>query len=230
MIERLRRLLWPKKIRHPRLCRPEYVGRHKGETFLVLGSGPSIASHRRTISRFMEQNRPIVLAANFPPVDLPVHYVGFCNRLRFCSYGSRAIALARIGLLIDPHIPDRVATRVLGGGLRWEAMPYKSERRPFDVSSGIVQCDCGQTGALLLAVAYIMGASEVWAAGFDGYDDPSQHHWYPEPDFPVARLRQLEARVKVVLPQMREYFKAHGVGGPWLLTPSKAYPEFYRGI
>ena len=229
MISRIRRLLWPKKIRHPRLCRPSYIGRHTGRPFLVLGSGPSIQTHRQAVEKFIHERSPVVMAANYPPNDLPVHYVGFCNRLRFCKYGERAKKIAGCVILVDPHIPAWVVRTHIGTD-RWAWMPYRSGPLRFDITDGIVGCDCGQTGTLLLAVAFIMGASEVWAAGFDGYDDPSQHHWYPEPDFPLDRLRQLEARVKVVLPQMRDYFTARGVGGPWLLTPSTAYPEFYRGI
>lgn len=229
MISLLKRLLWPKKIRNPRLRRPTYLARHAGRAFLVLGSGPSIINSSAGIRQFCRSRRPIILAANYPPAYLPVDYVGFCNRLRFCAYGTRARRVANMGLLIDPHIPEHVVGRVLGGWSSWERMPYRSEQAPFNIEDGIVGCDCGQTGTLLLAVAFVMGASEVWAAGFDGYDNPSQHHWYSEPDFPLDRLRQLESRVKVVLPQMRDWFKLFGVGGPWLLTPSTAYPEFYRG-
>ena len=217
MIERLRRLVRPKKILHPRLHRPAFMHRHRGP-FLVLGSAPSIISHAEKISRFIRNHRPIVLSANVPHTVswLTTQYVGFTNRKRL-GQARRFSSLMNTWCLIGPHIPAQAVWMP-----SWERMPFVNDAdAPFDIVDGIIQCSCHECGWLLTAVAYVMGASEIWMAGYDGYRRGASNHFYDQPDFQIENsLRRQSTIQSTLLPQMREMFAAMRVDGPHFLTPS----------
>jgi len=216
VISLLKRLLSPKKIRHPRLCRPAYVGRHLGSTFLILGSGPTIRAHTGAITDFVDFRRPVILSANIPhPLWLDsVQYVGFTNRKRL-SQAKMFSSMAGACCLIGPHIRARDVWVA-----NWERMPYRAEEREFSITDGIIQCDCGDCGTTLIAVAFIMGASGIFVAGMDGYKPDGEAHCYDQPDWSLAGALAHQRRVQEVLPQMRRLFAASGVTGPTWITPS----------
>jgi len=216
VISLLKRLLWPKKIRHPHLCRPEYIGRHAGRPFLVLGSGPSLLSHSDKIAQYIEIEHPVILSANIPhPVwAVTTQYVGFTNRKRL-SQGKIFPSLPTMPCLVGPHIRECDIWIP-----HWERLPFVNADRPFAIADGIIQCDCGDCGATLIAVAFIMGASAIFVAGMDGYKEDAQAHCYDQPDWSLAGASAHQRRVQEVLPQMRRLFAASGVAGPTWITPS----------
>ena len=250
MIERLRRLLRPKKVLHPRLRCPGYLGRHAGRTALVLGTGPTLVANRDKILEFIRTHEVLVLGAqHFFPLHgrdtysvytYGCHYIGFSNRRRFCTYGRDADRVARYGLLVAPHIPTWLVRQHTGqwpvaDGVKepcWERMPFVNDNdAPFAVDHGIIQSACGQTGALLLAVAFVMGCSRIYAAGLDGYSDPDNWHAYGgtegKSDANFAKCVQLSKIVAKRLAEMRTVFAANGVEGPTIITPT-TYSEFYQ--
>lgn len=221
MIEQLRHLLWPKKIRHPRLCRPGYVGRHAGRPFLILGGGPSISNFSDTISRFVFDRNPVVLSANIPHPAWGIamghtQYVGFTNRRRL---GQARIfpSLQDTSCLIGPHIPSRHIWIP-----SWDRMPFvNDDEATFGIVDGVVQCSCHECGWLLVAVAYIMGASEIWLAGVDGYRQDAVNHFYGQADYKLELSLARQARIQSeLLPQMRRCFGSASVRGPLFLTPT----------
>ena len=221
MIERIRRLLWPKKIRHPKLERPSYVNRHRGRLAMILCSGPSLVSHRDAILRFISSHSGLlVLAGNRAFASIPVgipHYVGFTNRRRLCQYGREAAG--RGWLLIGTSIPPWILRRL--GTDEWERLPYVADdEAPFAVEEGIIQSGCGGVGPLLIATAAIMGAREIWVAGMDGYPKGIPEHAYAEQDRNEAGVMRHQEQTMRALVTMRPWLKAMGVSGPHFLTPS----------
>lgn len=221
MIERLIRLFRPKKILRPRLHRPDYIGRHAGRPFLVLGSGPSIRTHADTIDQFVQDRNPVVLTANVPhPLwgasMNRIQYVGFTNRRRL---GQARIfpSLQSTPCLIGPHIHTRQIWMPT-----WERMPFVADPdAAFDIVDGIVQCSCHECGWLLVAVAWVMGASEIWMAGVDGYSREGPNHFYEQGDYKIALSLARQARIQSeLLPQMRRCFEGTNVRGPLFLTPT----------
>ena len=143
-------------------------------------------------------------------------YVGFTNRRRL---GQARIfpSLEQTPCLIGPHIPTRHIWMPI-----WERMPFVADDdAPFDIVDGIIQCSCHECGWLLVAVAYVMGAREIWMAGYDGYRRGASNHFYDQPDFQIENsLRRQSTIQSTLLPQMREMFAAMRVDGPHFLTPS----------
>ena len=225
MIERLRRLLWPKKIRYPRLCRPKYVGRHPGRVFLILGAGPSLLRYRQAIRQFVEAREPILLSANAAGMEFGPQYVSFINRRRLCE---RAHLVGHRTALIGPHIPAWIVRRV--GLTRWERMPWRDHLGPFGIHQGVIQSDCGMSAGLLLAVAAVMGASEVWTAGVDGYavGSPTSAFSLRRPAHDLDRALECQDRMRAVLPEITQEYERRGIQGPWSLTPTR-FAALVRG-
>lgn len=218
MIERIKGLLWSKKIRHPRLVPPRYLNRHRGRCFLILGAGPSLIDYGNTIRRFIYSGAPIILSANAAGVEFAPDYVSFINRRRLCE---RAHLVTGGTYLIGPHIPEWIIRRYCTGA--WERLPWVDAKEPFSIRGGIVQCDCGMSAGLLLASALVMGASEVWTAGVDGYADgaPVSALLLQRPDHDLARALETQERMRAVLPEIIAEYRRQGVGGPWSLTPTR---------
>lgn len=218
MIERLRRLLWPKKIRHPRLVAPDYMHRHCGRCILVVGAGPSLLESGKVIWRFLSERSPIILSANAAGVEFSPHYTSFINRRRLCERAQRVQSGT---YLIGPHIPEWIIRQHCFGS--WECLPWRNAQESFAIQDGIIQCDCGMSAGLLLAVALVMGASEVWTAGVDGYALGEAISAMPlaRPDHDLARAIETQERMKTVLPEIIVEYRRWGVGGPWSLTPTR---------
>ena len=221
MIERLRRLLRPKKIHMPRLQRPRYVGRHRGRLALILCSGPTLLSHQDHIHTFIRERDAFpVFAANRAFIGVPrglAHYVGFTNRRRLCQYGAEA---SKQGwLLVGTSIPDWIVRRVCTDD--YDRLPYVADdAAPFSVQDGVTQSGCGGVGPLLIATAAIMGAKEIWIAGMDGYPKGISEHAYAEPDRNEAGVLRHQEHTKQALIGIRVWLKEIGVSGPHFLTPS----------
>ena len=218
MIERIRRFLWSKKIRHPRLVPPRYINRHAGQPFLVLGAGPTLRDHGQRICGLIAERHPVLLSANAAGLEFSPHYVSFINRRRFCE---RASVVTHGTSLIGPHIPKWIIRRYCVGA--WERLPWVNTTEPFGIQDGIVQCDCGMSAALLLAVALVMGASEVWTAGVDGYavGEAANAFLLQRPEHDFNRALETQGRMKIVLPEIVVEYRRRGVGGPWSLTPTR---------
>lgn len=196
-------------------------------TALVLGSGPSLVSHRAHIDAFIASRHPVVLAANRAFAGLPAHYVGFTNRRRLSQYGVEAVA-AGARLLIGSYIPSRLVRHLgIPDGL-WERLPYVNDHEaPFGIEDGVILSECGGSGPLLIAVAAIMGCCEVWVAGMDGYPTGVSEHAYSEPDANEGGVLRHQDETARVLGQMVVWFQGQGIGGPWIMTPT-VYAEHYR--
>ena len=105
----------------------------------------------------------------------------------------------------------------------WERLPWIDTKGPFGIHEGIVQCDCGMSAALLLAVALVMGARETWAAGVDGYTAgaPVSAFALVRPEHDLTRALETQERMQAVLPEIVAEYRRRGVGGPWSVTPTR---------
>lgn len=52
---------------------------------LLIAPGQSVVTHEKEIKDYISKNNPVVIAVNFMPNNIPVHYVFISNRKRFAS-------------------------------------------------------------------------------------------------------------------------------------------------
>lgn len=143
----------------------ELAAKIAGRKCLILAPGSSIAKERDTITAYMEEENPVVFAANFVPENYGADYVFCCNAMRLESIlGTKK----RPALLITSNLADLYAEKMnhmpadMRAECRVQCVNYVdisfTETEPVDNSV-----------IMLLRLLKKLEVSQVALAGFDGY-------------------------------------------------------------
>ncbi|MDQ7834264.1 MAG: aldolase catalytic domain-containing protein [Humidesulfovibrio sp.] len=210
---------------------PEYAGRHSGRPFLILANGPSLRSSHNQIKAFIKKYNPIVMGANFLGGMFTPHYHAFTSKKRFITYVDSVAPESR--LLLSPYFGEEFIRQHTER--EWEPISYlTAPRETLTIEDGVISNDCYSVSMLLIAVAAVMGAGEVFVAGMDGYlhsDADGSFYFYEEkddtasPEFNLTRQRwgtHTLALLDALLVGM-------GLSGVNIITPTD-YERYYRGI
>lgn len=104
----------------------------------------------------------------------------------------------------------------------------------FTIKNGAVQTNCRTISVLLIGVAIVMGAKQIYIAGMDGYlgsDIENSLHYYREDDEnrTAEMLKERHSSCEKFLSQIDDYLPAIGRNQLCFLTPT-SYEVPYRGI
>ena len=209
-----------------------YKDRHRGKPFLVLGNGPSLKTYRDKVQQFIDRYDPIVLGTNYLAGMFKPHYHAFTSLKRFQKYVDAVDPGSR--LLIGEYIPEDMIREYTQRD--YETLRYRDVlNAEFSVDeAGHIGTNCRTISILLLGVALVMGASEVYAAGLDGYMTRSNiggFLFYPEPDeldSPEVNL-QRQYWCEGHIDGIDQYIQNQGREGVHILTPT-SYKKFYKGL
>ncbi len=225
----------PKKV-VPSLGTPNYLDRHKGETFLVMGLGPSLLENREQIFQFIEQYQPIVMGANNITAFLIPDYHAFTNRARFTKY-VHTVDTDKSKVLLSPYFAKwLIRNHFLG---EYEELMYDSGPVvSFDIWNGVVMAGFQSVSVVLIGVALVMGAQQVFVAGLDGYrsvltPDRKTHYYGVEnqkdEDREDAEFIRREKITHQYLDEISQYMAMRGLERFKILTPT-AYDKHYSPI
>jgi hypothetical protein len=211
------------------LARPAYAGRHVGRRFLVLGTGPSLATHGDAIRELIKVRSLITLGANHITPFIYPDYHAFTGRRRFKQYVHTADP-ARSTVLLSPYLPPELVRAHYRRPYE-ELMYINDHDAPFGISDGIVQASCRSAGNLLIAVALVMGASEVLVAGMDGYQNAEFYFTPTQVKHPgdKAYWERKETAIRRAQREIAAYMEAIGLEPFKIVTPT-AYSQYYRPI
>lgn len=212
-------------------CPPTYMDRHSGRPFLILANGPNLKQYKPQIQQFIERHKPIVLGANYLGGLFAPDYHAFVNLRRFIKHVSSVDPSSK--LILSQHFPEDVI-RENADGTHEEILFVDRVRGPFDIINGVISNNCGTVSVLLIAVAVVMGASEVFVVGMDGYrllSDDGGPLFYDEEDETESEsfIRTRERWNEQALQDLEAYMKEHGVMGPTIITPT-TYEKYFVGI
>jgi hypothetical protein len=151
-----------------------FRGRHAGGTVVLLGTGPSIGS-----LELQRLDRYVTIGANgIGHVYQPTYYL-ICDPFIY-------------GLHKDVFLGSS-STRILSSFTAGECDVWMYYRREDAIGlDRDVIYHAENTGFVMLSMAYVMGASRIAIAGYDGYDPSRQaggFHCYPEQDVEAQRVR-----------------------------------------
>ncbi|KWW30195.1 MAG: 4-hydroxy 2-oxovalerate aldolase [bacterium P3] len=121
-----------------------------GRKTLVVAPGRSLVTQRDKIATWIDANRPLTVAVNFVPDDLPADVVFVSNNKRSAELGD----LSGAGMV--------VATSNLNLGADAVTVDYTSLYRGDGTPSD-------NAGIMCLHLLQNAGVTEVYLAGFDGY-------------------------------------------------------------
>lgn len=208
-----------------------YLNRHLGENFLILANGSTLSKFKPQVDKFIEKYKPIIMGGNYMGSLFKPHYHAFNNKRRFVDYIDTIHENSN--LLIGQHIPFKMVREYTDRD--YEIIYHENvQYAPFDIKKGIISSDCRTIALLLVAVAIVMGAKNIYIVGLDGYmniDKKEDLHFYIEKDetedFDVlidkhtGNLEYLKGIDRYLYKKGKEEFH--------ILTPTN-YKKFYKGI
>ena len=207
---------------------PSYLNRHVGRDFLVLAQGPSLKENLNEIKDFAKKHDLIVLGANYLQGLVVPDYHAFNDLDRFSRYVEFADPKSK--LLVGAYISENIVKRYTDR--EFETIQYADDPGlSFDIKDGVIQTNCGTISILLIGVAMVMGARNIYVAGLDGYKrvDGSATHFYEEKK-KVPKGFELESLHNICekyLSEIREYQTANGMNQFTLITPT-SYSDYYK--
>jgi len=210
---------------------PTYAERYKDRNFLILANGPSLKQERQYVEAFIEKYNPIILGANFLDGIFKPHYHAFTNKKRFMKYIHTVDRNSK--LLLSYYFSNEFIHEY--SNREYEQILFKfGKRDEFNIDNGIISNDCSSISMLLIAVAIVMGAKDLFVAGMDGYvhpDENGNYYFYKEEDvthskeFNIARQRW----GKRTLDLINSYSINVGLSGINIITAT-SYEQYYRSV
>ena len=208
-----------------------YLSRHSGRDFLVLANGPTLKEYRGKIGRFIEKHDPVVLGANNLSGLFEPDYHAFNNKKRFAMYVDTVAPGSK--LLLGENFPPETILEYVDRD--YETLFFDNVLdNDFDIVAGRIQTNCRTISVLLLGVAIVMGAKQIFAAGMDGYlgkDSVLKGLFYDERMEPEEYQLIVERHHwnERFLFQIDQYVRNRELEGIHIITPT-SHQRFYKGI
>lgn len=204
---------------------------HRGRTFLVIATGPSILEHREAILQFKERENCVAIGVNNLNRLFEPEYHAFVSRRRFQQY---ARDISPKSTLLVPSFFGRtlVEQEYAGPYVFFDVVaPAPSGKPPVEGTTQYCQGLNVAVSAILLS--WLMGAARICAVGMDGYaDELNKHlvHFYDEYDRieekEIANLRyEILARE---LDRVNDFLQGQGCAFS-VLTPT-SHRKYYRPL
>ena len=210
---------------------PDYYQRHKGETFLILANGKNLLKYKEQIDIFIDKYNPVIMGANNLRGLFAPDYHAFMNKRRFVKYVNGVENHSKI--LLSYYFPQDFIRQYTDR--EYERIVFElGDRNELNIVDGVVSNDCTSVSMLLIAVAYVMGAKEIFVAGMDGFvknDSLNGRYFYQEPDDTKSDEFNMTRHMWSLktLDNLDCFLRKNGVSGVNIITPT-SYEKYYRGI
>jgi len=142
---------------------------HRGRKFLILATGPSVSQQRDKILAFQKREGCLTIGVNNLQGLYEPDFHAFVSRKRFQQYVK---TVSPVSMLLVPSFfgPELVAQEYSG------AYKFFDVEAPCEADSPLLvnttqHCRGLNVAVSAILLAYLMGASEIFAAGLDGYAD-----------------------------------------------------------
>lgn len=138
---------------------------------LLVGPGRSIKLQEDKIAEFIDRKQPIIIAVNYIPRTMQIHYV-------FVTKTNRYKEMA--GQLLEPENQDIQIIATSNVAPRGGQFPYTLAREPLlEKEEEIVD----NSFLMLLKVLRQCGLCRLYLAGFDGYSDHEDNYFNPHMEY-----------------------------------------------
>lgn len=209
-----------------------FKGLHQGRPALIFAGGPSVKEYLPKLRLFIEKYRPFTIGSNNIAELVDPQYYLFTNKLRFAQY-AKQVRFPVSRLMVAGYFePSFVNEHVC---CTWDYVPIRQGAAiefPF-IAEDVVQVSYLDVSIVAIGVAVLMGASEVFIAGLDGFRtgmDASSFHFYKETSQPEDRALLIERHrnVSTELERVTAYLARLNLEFS-LITPT-SHHQYYRGI
>ena len=159
----------------------------KNQNILIIASGPNLIKQKATVEKFINTNKPLVIAVNHIPKNLKINYFFFSNQKRYEKF-------------IDHVDPEKVIIttniHINSNSSNYKVVDYNNL-----VTKTINKND--NVTILLLNLLVDQKVKEVYLAGFDGYKFDSDNYSYTEYDR-IFERKVMEQENKNIIDSLKE--------------------------
>ena len=139
-----------------------------GKKILLLGPGKTIKESKKEIDSFIISNKPKIFSVNFLNKDFATDYVFMGNAKRYSQFFSRIYSEnPNVKIICTSNITE--AKERIDYSVNYATLVNKSSPTIYD-----------NPLVLLLNLLIRIGISEVFIAGFDGYEENIENCYYKE--------------------------------------------------
>lgn len=147
----------------------KYKNAHKGRKILIVANGPSLVSYKREIQEFIDAENPVVIGVNYIQDTIVPDYHIFINRKRFQKYVSEVNPKSK--LLVPSYFGKEFVKDANIEHCDYFDLESVGITHAAVVEGTTQMCVYPNVSISAMLLAYLMGASEVYAVGIDGYID-----------------------------------------------------------
>jgi hypothetical protein len=212
----------------------DLIGSEKGNKALVVGAGVTIKEYKKQIDDFISTTNPFIIGVNNMSNFWIPHYHVWTNNQRFRAFGKNIHNNSTI--LLGSNISLKVINNVIED--RDYVMLERVDREGVDIEyrDGIIYGYFRTAGCLSVMLAYLLGASEIYIAGMDGYtlynvediiSGKESQHCYGKGHTDTASWQTCVKKDRIigdVLQNIQDY----GINFK-IITPTK-YKKFYKSV
>lgn len=153
---------------------------------LLLAPGKSLATYREEIERFIEEQKPAVIAINAAVRDLSSDYVFVSNLKRLYMLDTERL---HVPVILTSNLPN-----IVQGGICVDYARLCDQDREETDNSGV----------MLMRLMEKLGLRRVYVAGFDGFRRESGENYFEEKMINSVDPGDIERKNRSIARQLRE--------------------------
>jgi 4-hydroxy 2-oxovalerate aldolase len=172
----------------------KFKNAHKGRKLLIIANGPSLLTHKKFIQEFIEKENPVTIGVNFLQDTIVPDYHLFISRKRLQKYASNINPKSKV--ILPSFFGKEFVTETGIEECTYFDMEIVDKANNTIVEGTTQQCVYPNVSISAMVLAHLMGASEIYAVGLDGYIDELNKkmvYFYNENDTPddkeIASIR-----------------------------------------
>ena len=202
----------------------------KGKSFLIVGAGGTLKEYEAPIKEFMRERNPVTIGINYMTEFCIPNYHLWTNRQRYRDFGGHIHKKSK--MMFGCNLPGKLIKKHFKGD--YIVVDYGSSNdNSIRYKEGKIYGDFRTAGCLAIVIAYLLGASEIFVVGMDGYtlhsreeldNQSASHHVYGKGYTDDSTWEKCIEKDRLVYENLNE-IEAFGAGFR-ILTPTK-FEKFY---
>lgn len=163
-----------------------------GRRVLILAPGFSIAESREVIQKFIREENPVVIAANFVPETYQADYIFCSNAMRYEAIREQR---ENIRLLLTSNLLDVCEE---------EKNIFNFEELGFDELGS-----CDNCVIMLMKLLHKIGFTGVTVAGFDGYKQEKENYIHSYMASQHTKGAEENTKIRKYVTELKRRMKVH---------------------
>ena len=209
----------------------ELKQKHKGKKFLIIANGNSIINYKDEIDKLISNEKLITIGVNYiKDIFIPDYHV-FVSRKRLLKYIDSINKEST--LLIPSFFGKEIIDQNYSGQYYYFDIETVDSNESKVLKENTQNCIYLNVSISAILLAYLMGASEIYAVGIDGYIDEinkKMTFFYNEDDTPDNK-EIASARYEMFVDELDRVNKfLQGKTIPFSILTPTSHKKYYKKI